>query len=44
MSIIVFDETNRKHLAWCFKVKKFKVEGGFVGSGDVQLLGSWNVS
>ena len=44
VTIIIFDKTNRKHLAWYHGIKSFRVVGEFVGSANIQLAGTWKVS
>jgi len=41
VNVIIFDETNRKILAWYPESKRFKIKGEFVGNADFQLIGSW---
>ena len=43
VNVIIFDKTNRKHLAWYYRVKKFRVEGNFFGGANLQLEGNWKI-
>jgi len=43
LSIIVFDKSNSRHLAWLYAAKKFTVAGDFYGGAPIQLRGEWNV-
>jgi len=43
ISVIIYDRTNRKHLAWYTNVKRFRVTGEFVGGVNIQLIGRWKV-
>ena len=43
VNIIIFDNTNRKHLAWYLGIKMFKVVGEFVGGANIQFAGTWKV-
>lgn len=42
-NIIVFDESNRRHLAWVHAAKEIVVKGGFHGGASVQLQGNWTI-
>ena len=41
VNVIVFDSSNQRHLAWYRGIKSFAVEGDFVGSANIQLVGIW---
>jgi len=43
VNIIIFDETNRKYLAWYPGVKNFGVVGEFMGGADIQFASTWEV-
>ncbi len=42
--IIVFDKDNVRHLCWEYAAKSFRVDGSFVGSAPVQIVGKWKTT
>jgi len=43
LNIIIFDETNVKHLVWISTAKKFTVKGDFHGGAPIQFQCDWQV-
>jgi len=41
LSIIIFDSSNSRHLAWLYAAREFTVVGDFHGGAAIQLRGSW---